>query len=211
MFVREEQKILFESFTRRSSSLGDIYFGGLRILADETNPFRNQLAAHAFRELLDHLAQSTGEVLVKGVNLRTQLVPVRKAFNALRDASSSAVNAPRDPTALSQELNEELEKFFDWQDGNQPKRRERTAIMLTQLRGPGPALPYDVENQEVSSWMDAQDYFNSVAHRGKRVEREEFLGRLFAAEDIVLRRVNPRPVSELDEIDALIEEGENAN
>lgn len=38
-----------------------------------------------------------------------------------------------------------------------------------------------------------------------------FLGKLFAAEDIILRRVNPRPLSDLDEIDALIREGENAD
>jgi hypothetical protein len=55
------------------------------------------------------------------------------------------------------------------------------------------------------------DYFNSVAHGGKRAEREEFLRSLYALEDIVLRRVNSRPLSDLDEIDALIREGENAN
>jgi hypothetical protein len=211
MFVREEQKILLDSFTRRNSSLGDIYFGGLRIYADETNPFRNQLAAHAFRELLDHLAMSTGEVVVKGISLGTQLMPVRAAFNALRDASSSPVNPPKDPAALSQELNAELAKLFDWQDDYLPKRREQTAITLTGLAGPGPALPQDVVTQEVASWLDSKDYFNSVAHGGKRAEREEFLGRLFAAEDIILRRVNPGPISELDEIDALIAEGEDAN
>jgi hypothetical protein len=83
--------------------------------------------------------------------------------------------------------------------------------MLTQLAGPGPALPSDVVTQEISAWIESQDYFNSVAHGGKRVERDEFLGRLFAADDIILRRVNPRPSSELDEIDALIEEAESAD
>jgi hypothetical protein len=83
--------------------------------------------------------------------------------------------------------------------------------VLSQLSGPGPALPFDVMTQEVTSWMRSVDYFNSVAHGGKRAEREEFLRSLYAVEDIVLRRVNPRPLSDLDEIDALIREGENAN
>jgi hypothetical protein len=211
MLLREEQKILFDSFSRRSATLGDIYLGGLRILADETNPFRSQLAAHAFRELLDHLAKSSGAVVIKGDNLPTRLMRVRRAFDALREPNGATAASPKDPALLSTALHEELSKLFTWQDENQPQRKKRVAVMLTQLAGPGPALPSDVTTQEVSAWIESQDYFNSVAHGGKRVERDEFLGRLYAAEEIILRRVKPRPLSELDEIDALIEEGENAD
>ena len=114
----------------------------------------------------------------------------------------------RDLSGLSAALNEELRKFFSWQDDNQPERRIKTAVMLTQPAGPGPALPSDVIGDEISSWMRSHDYFNSVAHGGKRAEREEFVGKLYSVEDILLRRVSPRPLSDLDEIDALIQEGE---
>jgi hypothetical protein len=211
MFLREEQKALLDNLARRSTGLGDIYAGGLKIFGDETNPFRHQLAAHAFRELIDHLATFAGAVVVKGDNLPSRLLPVRKAFTALREANDPTSGFAREAGLLSEALHEELNKLFDWQDNNQPQRRIKTAVVLSQLSGPGPALPFDVVTQEVSSWMRSQDYFNSVAHGGKRAEQEEFLRSLYAVEDIVLRRVNPSPLSDLDELDALIEEGEYAN
>jgi hypothetical protein len=64
---------------------------------------------------------------------------------------------------------------------------------------------------EISGWMVSDGYFKSVAHGGKSAERDEFVGKLFAVEDILLRRMQPRPVSDLDEIDALLAEGENAD
>jgi hypothetical protein len=211
MFLREEQKILLDTLSRRSTPLGEIYLGGLKIFMDDANPFRHQLAAHAFRELIDHLAKSTGAVVVKGDGTRSRLVPVRKAFVALTEANGLTNDLSRDLSGLSEALNVELRKFFSWQYDNQPERRLKTAVMLTQLAGPGPALPSDVIGDEISSWVRSHDYFNSVAHGGKRAERDEFVSKLYSVEDILLRRVNPRPLSDLDEIDALIQEGNNAD
>ena len=58
---------------------------------------------------------------------------------------------------------------------------------------------------------DSDTYFKKVAHNGRRAERDEFVGKLFVVEDILLRRMQPRPVSDLDEIDALLAEGNDAN
>lgn len=211
MFLREEQKILFENISRRNTSLGDMYFGGLQLVSDEKNPFHYQLAAHAFRELIDHCEKLTGAVVVKGDGMKQRLVPVRTAFSAVKEARTLTPDSSKDLSGLSEALNEALDTFFVWQDDNRPQKRIRTAVVLTQLAGPGPALPSDVVAHEISSWMRSLEYFNSVAHSGKRAERDEFLGKLYAVEEILLRRIQPRPISELDEIDALIQEGENAN
>jgi hypothetical protein len=211
MFFRQEQPALFEQLRRRDRALADIYFGGLRAFADEGNPYRFQLAAHAFRELIDHCLSLTGGTVLYGDNMKSRIVPVREAFDALGYANKLTPDPTSTPSGISNALNEALSKFFEWYDTNRPQKRIKTALLLTQLRGPGPALPSDVVNGEISSWMKSDEYFKKVAHSGCQAERDEFVGNLFAVEEILLRRMQPRPVSDLDEIDALIAEGENAD
>lgn len=211
MFLRTEQGALLEQLGRRSTMIADIYFGGLRIFADETNPYRFQLAAHAFRELIAHCPRLTGGAVVFGDSMKQRLAQVRKAFVALKQSSKLGPDPTSNPTGISDALNQALDEFFDWSDKNRPENRKKTALLLTQLAGPGPALPSDVVSGEISDWMESDEYFKRVAHNGRRAERDEFVGKLFAVEDILLRRMQPRPVSDLDEIDALIAEGENAD
>jgi hypothetical protein len=61
MFLRKEQGVLIEQLKRRSPEIADMYYGGLCSFADEKNPFRLPLAAHAFREVIAHCARLTGE------------------------------------------------------------------------------------------------------------------------------------------------------
>jgi hypothetical protein len=46
MFLRQEQRLVLDQLGRRDPLLADIYFGGLRAFADETNPYRFQLAGY---------------------------------------------------------------------------------------------------------------------------------------------------------------------
>jgi hypothetical protein len=105
---------------------------------------------------------------------------------------------------------EALEEFFDWQEQNRPQARRKTALMLTQLGGPAPALPSDVIADEISTWMKVDEYFKLVAHSKHKTKPEELVSKLFRIEDFLLRRLQPRPVTDLDEIDALLAEAEDA-
>jgi hypothetical protein len=59
--------------------------------------------------------------------------------------------------------------------------------------------------------MKADEYFKAVAHNKHKAEQDEFIGKLFLIEDILLRRMQPPSVSDLDEIDALLFEADHAN
>lgn len=203
--------MLLEQLGRRDALVAEIYAGGLRAFADETNPYRFQLAAHAFREMIAHCLRMTGEKVVFGDSMKQRLVPVKDAFLALKKTSQLAPGPTGQPVGISEALIGALNDFFDWSDNNRADNRKKTALLLTQLAGPGPALPSDVVADEISGWMDSDGYFKAVAHSGKRAERDEFVGRLFEVEDILLRRMQPRPVGDLDEIDRLLAEGEDAD
>lgn len=153
MFLRQEQGGLLEQLKRRDPLMADIYFGGLRAFADETNPYRFQLAAHAFRELIAHCLRMTGEKVVFGDGMKQRLVPVKNAYLALRKTSQLAPDPAGRPAGVSDDLIVALGEFFEWSDNNRPEARKKTGVMLTQLAGPGPALPSDVVGDEISAWM----------------------------------------------------------
>jgi hypothetical protein len=211
MFIRPEQKELFEQLRGRSEALANIYWGGLRVLADDANPTHHQLAAHSFRELIAKCPEMAGRPAVYGDGMKQRLVPVRNALAAMKRAGKLTSDVPGDATGESVSLIVALEEFFEWGNQNRPKARIQTAVLLAQLAGAGPALPSDIVAEDVSAWMDSDEYFKLVAHHKKTAEQEEFIKRLYLVENVLLRRMRPRPVSDLDEIDQLIAEGENDN
>ena len=208
VFLRNEQNVLLEQLRRRSARVANIYFGGLRALTDEENPCRFELAAHAFRELISHCSELAGTPPIYGDGMKQRLVPVKKAYLALKEGSGNSPGVDggvANPVALR----EALDDFFAWAENNRPEARKKTALLLAQLAGPGPALPSDVVADDVSGWMDSDEYFKRVAHHDKVPDRDEFIGRLYVIENVLLRRMEPRPVRDLDEIDLLLGEVEN--
>jgi hypothetical protein len=210
MFFRKEQGVLIEQLKRRSPEIAEMYYGGLCSFADEKNPFRLPLAAHAFREVMTHCARLTGESVIFGDSMGSRIKPVREAFQVWKQTNAIAADSTGTIVGMSEDLRDALETFFDWQEQNRPEARKKTAVMLTQLAGPAPALPSDVVASEISAWIKADEYFKLVAHSKHKTNPEEFVNKLCLVEDILLRRLQPRPISDLDEIDALLAEADDA-
>jgi hypothetical protein len=212
MPATSEQEGLVACLERRSSKLAAIYRGGLVVLFDEQNPCRFELAAHSMRELIEKSPLLIkGEVFATGDGMKTRLDQVRRAYHALTrgrvfDERSSLVGS-EDPV---QAVIVELARYFEWEADNRPQARKRTAEMLAALSGPGQALPVDVSDNEVARWMEADGYFKMVAHnRQDTVNRDEFSRHMTFIENVLLRRLQPPAVPDLDALDALIKEAEN--
>ena len=58
--------------------------------------------------------------------------------------------------------------------------------------------------------MEIDGYFKVVAHSSHKTTVDALVNKLFTVEDILLRRLKPRPVSDLNEIDALLAEDDYA-
>jgi hypothetical protein len=180
LFLRKQQSVLIEQLKRRSPEIADMYYGGLCSFADEKNPLRLPLAAHAFREVMTHCARLAGESVIFGDGMKSRLKPVKEAFKVWKQTNAVAAGTSGTIVGLSEELLDALKAFFDWQDQNRPEKRYETALMLTQLAAPAPALPSDVVAAEISTWMEVHQYFDLVAHSKHKTKPEEFI-RLFAA------------------------------
>jgi hypothetical protein len=207
-----EQEALIACLARKSSKLAKIYRGGLAVFLDEGNPLRFELAAHAMRELIEKSPLLINEeVVVTGDTMKNRLEGVRRAYQMLTQGhgfnEKSPVSGAEDQVRA---VILELSRYFEWEADNRPQARQRTARMLAALSGPGQALPVDVSDNEVARWMEADGYFKMVAHnRSDSVDRNEFVARMTYIERVLLRRLQPPGVPELDELDALIEEGES--
>jgi hypothetical protein len=133
MFFRKEQGVLIEQLKRRNPEIAEMYYGGLCSFADEKNPFRLPLAAHAFREVRTHCARLTGESVVFGDSMGSRIKPVREAFQAWKQTNAIAADSTGTIVGMSEDLRDALEMFFDWQEQNRPEARKKPAVMLTQL------------------------------------------------------------------------------
>jgi hypothetical protein len=84
--------------------------------------------------------------------------------------------------------------------------------MLGELSGPGHPLPVDVSDNQVARWMSADEYFKKIAHFGQdNVDPREFSSHMTFVENVLLLRLQPTAIADLDVIDALIREGENGH
>ena len=214
MLNKADQETLYASLARRNEKLARVYRGALMVLADENNPCRHELAAHGFRELIEKSPWLTnGEAVVTGDGLKNRLGPVRSAFSVV--VRNREIEEPLSLNGIEgplRSLISELETFFQWQDMNRPKAAVRAAKNLSILAGAGPPLPSDIFETEVAGWMSAQKYFQAVAHNQfETIDPEEFLRCVNFVETTLLRRLQPRSIEQLNELDALIKGAEDGD
>lgn len=209
-----EQEALVACLARRNTKLAKIYRGGLAVLFDEANPCRFELAGHAMRELIEKSPLLiNGGVVATGDGMKNRLDQVRRAYRVLTQGQglTERSSLPGSEDQMRTVI-VELSRYFEWEADNRPQARKRTAEMLAALSGPGQPLPVDISESEVARWMDADGYFKMVAHhRCDSVDRDEFVRHMTFIENVLLRRLQPPAVPELEALDTLIKEGENGH
>jgi hypothetical protein len=209
-----EQEALVACLVRRSEKLARIYRSGLLVIDQRENPGRFELTAHAMRELIEKSPILTGrEPLVQGDGMGNRIQPVKQTYVAMRKAQGFDETAPLDAAeGTVRQVLEKLGRFFEWMEANRPDAAKRTAQMLSELSGPGQALPVDISDNEVARWMEANEYFKKVAHNGQdHVNENEFLAHMTFIESVLLQRLQPRAAADLDILDKLIQEAENGH
>jgi hypothetical protein len=214
MPTSREQEELIASLARRSEKLARIYSSGLSVFSQSENPGRLELTAHALRELMEKCPILTGrEFTARGDGMKNRIQPVKDAYSTLRKAQGFGETVSESfGDAVVRPLFIALDRFFEWMEGNRPEANRRIAEMLGELSGPGQPLPVDISEHEVARWMAADEYFKKVSHNGvDNVNEDEFMVHMSFVERVLLQRLQPRAVADLDAIDALVREAENGN
>jgi len=208
-----EQEALIACLARRNERLARIYGSGLSVLYDEDNPGRFPLTAHSIRELIDKSPALTGrQPAPQGDTMKNRIRPVKEAYLTLKAQGFNETSPLDTAEGAVRGVLGALDRFFEWMEDNRPQAAKRIAEMLSDLSGPGQTLPVDVSNNEVGRWIAADDYFKKVSHHGQdHVNENEFMVHMTFIENILLHRLQPPAVADLDVLDALVEEGENGH
>lgn len=205
--LTDQQRALLLALQRRDPKLACMYFGALLVLADEANPERLPMAAHALRELMEKLPESldiplkatTGE-LSKRVGKLWSLWKATVEKSACHNGGQwqGQIDSPL------RELLQGLNAFFDWFSVNHRTRCEEAVLALRRLDTAGRFLPASLEDKNVRMWRDIRECFVTVAHHN--LSRDDFSRRLDELERFLLDRFQPRTFADFDAIDALLKE-----
>jgi hypothetical protein len=208
-----EQNELIASLARRSEKVARIYDGGLGVFYQAENAGRLPLTAHSMRELMAKCPILTGrEPTPQGDTVNNRIGRVKEAYLELKKQGYNEAS-PLDATeGAMRTLFAKLDKFFEWMEDNRPQLEKRTAEMLSDLSGPGQALPMDIFDAEVARWLAANNYFTRIAHHGQdHINENEFMVHMTFIENVLLQRLRPRAIADHNAIDALVAEVEHGH
>lgn len=208
-----EQNELLATLARKSAKLAGIYNGGIRVFYQKDNPERLPLTAHCMRELIEKCPVLTGrEPAPQGDGMKNRIEPVKQAHLALQGQGFSEASPLDAVEGAVRKILTTLNNFFEWMEDNRPQAAKRTAQILSDLSGPGQMLPMDISDAEVARWLTADKYFKRVAHHGQdHINEDEFMIHMTFIENVLLQRLQPRAVADLDAIDALVAEAEHGH
>jgi hypothetical protein len=191
-----------------------MYVGAVVVLQQRENPDRIALAAHGFREMIDHLPTAVG-LRVRALNERMgdRLQPVENAWVKACDASSAfqggawsgGIDVPL------RKLLDALSSFFAWKASHRPRRLSELGQAIRRLDVSGRPLPNSLESEVVRQWSDMRDRFVRVCHHDVSMSEAEFQQMVTELEAFVRDLVKPTTFEGFDEIDAIVEEGERVN
>ena len=207
-----QQFALYNALLRKNEVLAQIYYGAIKVLTDIDNPDRFALAAHDMRELMEKLPNYIDvEIKAHNENLGDKIQPLKEQWRS----TCSKTNC-FDGLTWSGEIDRplasllrEFGSFFQWQDENLPKRNEEITAALRKLDISVCKLPISLEEQNVKTWKQLRKYFIGISHHGKHPTKDDFDSKLDIFEGFLLDRLYPRTFTDLDEIDDIIQEGDN--
>lgn len=97
-----------------------------------------------------------------------------------------------------------LTEFFSWLAEHMPRRKEEVSATLRTIDPANRQLPKQIEKLNVDTWDQMREFFQSVAHHGRVISREEFDQWSDALERFLLERLVPRTFDDFAKIDAIL-------
>jgi hypothetical protein len=208
--LTNEQATLFASLHRRSERIAQMYVGAVIALKDGADPEQLCKAAYEMRELMEKISDLVDvETPTLEESLTSKVNELEKEF-----ASMTAATKLKSPTwdgAVDMALRKflgKVEEFLAWKSKHRPQRSDAFTRTLRALDGPGRILPADIEKKAVQSWMKVKEFFDNVAHHRLHPTEEVFREKVAYVEILLLNKLNPKTFADFDQVDAIINQGE---
>ncbi len=194
-------------------SLAELHLSCISIL--ETNsPCSLQAAAHCMREILEKLQElinKTYNAPEEPPSLGSLVQQVQRKWQSLLQNMNWQDRAWKEKVidgAMAGFLSE-FNTFSAKVEATRPSRRNQKANLFKHFSASPRRVPDNVLNLIIKQWDEYEDYFTAMSHNRKPLDEGKFRDHLDHCERFILDVIEPRTFEELDEIDALIKEGES--
>lgn len=204
--------LLIGQLELKEKRLSQMLQGAWFAAQNDRHPETATHAAHSARELMEKAPIWLPDVPVQqGTKRLTDDVRIlHEAWKIIKNGSW-----PGDPVwegaidgALCSWL-KQADAFFDDFAQSHQTRKEQIGEAIKALDRSRQQLPGNLIADKVRDWDKLREYFVAVAHHNKVADRGELQENLAKLEEFLLALIYPRPIPMMDEIDALISEGES--
>jgi hypothetical protein len=176
------------------------YLGALRVLADDENPLRIDMAAHGLREMCDELEIAAG--------VYSNEPGLKGRVNELADAWSRAARGEDGALAAGQvKLTKRFDDFFTAFERDYPSQRHRAGATIQALAPGSRSWPPETKMAGATKLMGFRTKLNKGVHRSAELSMSELTDLLDALEAFLLSLFRPRTFAEFAEIDAIVKRG----
>jgi len=212
-FLSTQTLLLLEALNEKDELLGRMLYGSWYSVNDTKNPEAYPQAAHSIRELMEKAPDLIPDVPVKqGTGSLSEDVRVlHEAWKIIK--SGAWKSAPPWKGSIDNTLESWLgkaETFFEDFGKNHETRKQQVAKAITALDKSGQPLPAKLIEIRVKEWGELSKYFMKIAHHGAVADPAEFELEVQLLEEFLLSLIHPQPIPVMDELDALIAEGESS-
>lgn len=203
---------LHRVLSEKSELLARMLHGAWIAISNTRNPESLVQAAHSIRELMEKAPIEIPEVPVQqgSGNLTDEVRALQSAWQQIKN--SKWTESPPWIGEIDSTLSGWLSKaddFFNSFNENHKTRTEQLVDALSSLDQAGNPLPPALVKEKVEEWKKLRQYFLSIAHHGRTGEYDEFTNNISDLEVFLLNLLYPQPIKDIDELDALISEGES--
>lgn len=214
--LSREQQQLHNALRSYGEELGAMYVGGLRVLRETANPDRVAQSAHSMRELMEKIgelesvneggSQSAGSMGQKVDHLKQDLVQLKRKTKGYSDAG--VWTGPFNGHLYR--FMKKLDGFFDWVEANRRSRRAQFQETMARLDPYDRPLPKPLRDRRYREWKQMNDFFQKTSHHRSFPSRDEVRERIGELELFLAGVLAPRTFDDLNEIDALLQEPDDA-
>jgi len=211
ILLTSRQHDLIDVLQRKEASLARIYYGGLVVLHDTSNPEHIPLAAHAFRELMEKMPGWL-DVPMKA---HSQSLGSEAKNLACAWSRTVVTSACRNRDGWEGEIDQPLRGFlgkaggfFAWLTKHRPSRKEEVRRFIRKLDPAGTPMAAPLEDNIVERWQNTREFFTGVCHHRIECESTALRERLELMETLIIERLKPTAAEDAAEIDQLLEEAD---
>lgn len=212
-FLSTQTLLLLEALNEKDERLGKMLYGAWYIVNDTKNPEAYSQASHSIRELMEKAPIYMPDVPVKQSSNKLS-EDVRVLHGAWKIIKSGAWKSTPPWKGFIDDTLEgwlsKAETFFGDYSKNHETRRQQVAKAITALDKSGQPLPAKLIEIRVKEWGGLSQYFMKIAHHGSVTDSLEFKLNVQLLEEFLLSLMHPQPIPIMDELDALIAEGESS-